>query len=649
MKRISDINKIIDIIDKKGSLSFIRGGGDINVVEDKTGKGLLHVYILKGETGKVGKLIKQGLDINQKDDNGNTPLHLAIKRGTARVIKYLLKYKTIDLEVKNNNYQTPLQYSVQEKGSLIKELINKGADTNILDKDGETLLTFAIKNNEEFRIKELIKGKIDVNKSNEQLESPILLASTYSLDKIAKRIVKSSTFDIEKSFSMNLTYSIKRNIKNSDNSDFWKELNYRVNKYASVGFALNAITKNISHENGMLIFLTHDGSPFLSYHNIKSSMEHGLEPSRLLMEDTSDEFTSPLEHAIRFGRTATIKLMMDYTVRNFPERINYHTLLSFIMLAIREEKFDSAETLINYNKSIFLGMDHEAEEILKNEILKSEQSIRNKNNILHLALKSGDKTLINKLFSMKETEKYLNEPNSNGDTPSNLKSHMGLLMNLGTLKNKQPSVENPIKLIVDGLIKELKVILFNAHEANHVEFSDIIGKIKISSKDNIITLINEGGIQPISYFSEPTDALLNIKRLLNLPHVLKKKERAFRTIISKFPNSNIILKPHYLSFTNKNNEKIIITIDDDNGNYVYSNWTDKSSVKLSSYQLIDSISSFLNIPEDEIINTEVRIEELRDMANDVIVTRDKVKKALEDRAIKLQLELDEIKGFLRQL
>jgi len=48
----------------------------------------------------VQLLVRKGAQVNAKDDNGQTPLHLACARGNTRVVRQLLECHGLALEVK---------------------------------------------------------------------------------------------------------------------------------------------------------------------------------------------------------------------------------------------------------------------------------------------------------------------------------------------------------------------------------------------------------------------------------------------------------------------------------------------------------------------------------------------------------------------
>jgi len=84
-------------------------------------------------------LIDKGADVNGKDDNDDTPLHLSINRN---ISEFLIEHGA-DVNAKDCSGGTPLHSIIFEKDKdLVTLLITNGADLNSLNEDGQTPLDY---------------------------------------------------------------------------------------------------------------------------------------------------------------------------------------------------------------------------------------------------------------------------------------------------------------------------------------------------------------------------------------------------------------------------------------------------------------------------------------------------------------------------
>lgn len=159
--------------------------------------------ILSGDPELVKRKIKEGYDVNSKDENGFTMLTLTFqffykeraKKGTywekkqSQIILDMLKI-LIDNNANINilddySGMAPLHYAVSEKSLLFREirikivklLIDRGADVNLVTKEGNAPLHIVIDEIGNIKIVEiLIKNGADVNAINNEGKTPLDLA-----------------------------------------------------------------------------------------------------------------------------------------------------------------------------------------------------------------------------------------------------------------------------------------------------------------------------------------------------------------------------------------------------------------------------------------------------------------------------------------
>ena len=91
---------------------------------------------------------KYKMNINEKDENGNTPLHWACYMSSECAITYILSWINEDeVNIQNDNGKSPLHIALfSDRINIIKKLINKGIDLNIKDNEGKTVFDIAKEN-----------------------------------------------------------------------------------------------------------------------------------------------------------------------------------------------------------------------------------------------------------------------------------------------------------------------------------------------------------------------------------------------------------------------------------------------------------------------------------------------------------------------
>ena len=162
--------------------------------------------IIKDDLKGVKKLIEsESRCLMQFDDDELTPLHLAVEMGKEELVKCLIEAVQLNCGLQDSlqnetsangfsdiiNHRTldlkmaPLHLSVRNGSLTISDfLLSSGADVNIRNKIDHTPLHVAVttKNIEMIRLLILWKADINVVTSDQRRESPLLKASTISLE-----------------------------------------------------------------------------------------------------------------------------------------------------------------------------------------------------------------------------------------------------------------------------------------------------------------------------------------------------------------------------------------------------------------------------------------------------------------------------------
>jgi len=144
----------------------------------------------EGNLDLVTRLINKGVNINAKDEYGNTPLILASWRKNTKLTSLLIE-KGARINDQNNFGYTPLSWAcLHQYTKLAKFLIGKGADTNSRTHWSKTSLIITCENvfiNVDLATL-LINARADINAQDNNGNTPLILASSKST-KIATHLI----------------------------------------------------------------------------------------------------------------------------------------------------------------------------------------------------------------------------------------------------------------------------------------------------------------------------------------------------------------------------------------------------------------------------------------------------------------------------
>jgi ankyrin repeat protein len=96
-------------------------------------------------------LLTNRADVNAKDREAQTPLHVAVMSSKPKDLMKLLLAAGADVNAKNERGQTPLHLAVNhwwQDVTIAELLLDKGADVNIRDNHGQTALRLAMRDGE---------------------------------------------------------------------------------------------------------------------------------------------------------------------------------------------------------------------------------------------------------------------------------------------------------------------------------------------------------------------------------------------------------------------------------------------------------------------------------------------------------------------
>ncbi len=107
----------------------------------------LHWAVARNDEQTVNALLECNVNVNVRDQDGNTPLHYAARNGDSNILTALLNHGA-NVNAVNNNGDTPLHYAARA-GHLgaVRTLLDHNARTNLFNRQHALAWTLAIQNN----------------------------------------------------------------------------------------------------------------------------------------------------------------------------------------------------------------------------------------------------------------------------------------------------------------------------------------------------------------------------------------------------------------------------------------------------------------------------------------------------------------------
>jgi len=114
-----------------------------DVVKTEKPQSPLMLSCIKGHSDVAKILLKQGADVNFRNDEGTTPIMAASKNGHTDTVKLLCRFGA-DVNAKNENLDTSVMFASSNGNvDILKHLIENGANLDYKNKHGWTPLMFA--------------------------------------------------------------------------------------------------------------------------------------------------------------------------------------------------------------------------------------------------------------------------------------------------------------------------------------------------------------------------------------------------------------------------------------------------------------------------------------------------------------------------
>ncbi|ORX86697.1 ankyrin [Anaeromyces robustus] len=554
-----DLPKFVDLLIEKGA--------DKNKT-NKNNDTALHAACKNNIHEIIPKLITDK-NINMKNKNGYTPLMIAIFKRNYECIKSLLSSKyNLDINMIDKNGNTPLMMTIMEYEDLSEFMdlfIEKGANKDLVNKNNDTALHIACKNNLNEVIPKLITEK-NINMKNKDGYTPLMIAINERNYECIKTLLSNKyNLDINIVDKKGNTPLMMTIMKDEDISEF-------IDLFIEKGTNKDLINKNQSsalhiackYNNYKII------SKLITEKNINMKNKDGYTPLMIAINNKNYECIKSLlssKHNLDInivnndGNSPLMMALMKYE----------EDLSRLIDLFIKK---GSNKDLVNKNQSsiLHIACENNLNEVIPKLITEKNINIKNKDGYtpLMIAINNKNYECLKSLLSSKYNLD-INTVDKNGNTPlinaiinfKDLSEHIDLFIEKGANKdliNKNKSTalhiacENNLNEVIPKLITEKNINMKN--KDGYTPIMIAINKKNKNDKKNIKSIIELLSSTQFNeyYKTNNNNDLISILTFLLDQHVENDKVyeilipniyfgiKQFKKLLNKIINNNSFIK-----------------------------------------------------------------------------------------------------------
>jgi len=262
---------------KKALKFLIEHKASIN--EKTTPEGFTPLHLAAGNSDKVTilkSLISNGALINEKDNTGYTPLHIAAIYSKLKNVKFLLKNGALINELTLIG-DSALNLALKNKAPAIAlHLINAGANINLPNKAGKTPLHLATKKNYIDIVKDLIELNATIHATTIKGHTPAHIAQTIGSLEIIKLLAENGeTFqkwDYDTDFPKGVEISLYVSFVDDLHCVSNKTLSFK--KFVKRHLNEHNAKENLKRINRLLLYVTPRAFSLLKKWNIKQKLNN---------------------------------------------------------------------------------------------------------------------------------------------------------------------------------------------------------------------------------------------------------------------------------------------------------------------------------------------------------------------------------------
>jgi ankyrin repeat protein len=194
---------------------------DINET-DRYGRTQLHISAEKGSQAQVLRLLENGAELDMGDDTEKTALHYAVLNGHTNIVKILLE-EGADSNLQDENGCSCLLLLRRNIEQILPLLLEFGANLEIADYEGRTLLNLAAQTKDKNFIKFLLDAGADVNCQDAKGMTPLLNAAKAKNYEVVEFLLKQNN-----SKGSNLIDLLHKAIDGKSLRDFYQNNNEKM-------------------------------------------------------------------------------------------------------------------------------------------------------------------------------------------------------------------------------------------------------------------------------------------------------------------------------------------------------------------------------------------------------------------------------------
>jgi ankyrin repeat protein len=170
--------------------TFFAAGINPNAKDESSGATALIAAASRGDMPIVQALLKRNAHVNERDNAQFTALLRALQNKHDAVAEILLTRPDTDVNAQGSNRMTALlHYVIRNQANTVQNLLDRGANANLRDDEGDTALHVASQRGNVNIVQMLLAKGADPNAMNKLGGTPLMWAGVYGHEDVARALL----------------------------------------------------------------------------------------------------------------------------------------------------------------------------------------------------------------------------------------------------------------------------------------------------------------------------------------------------------------------------------------------------------------------------------------------------------------------------